>query len=591
MSTDVPTPNHSSRPLKVTVHPGSRTLVLPSDDPSSATVQIAVVQVPVNQLSDQPHQPAAPLPAPASAQPLSAEQLPDDPATLKRMILELLATLQEEKHEQELLRHRLAQLLNRLYGRRSERVHPDQALLFADIHQPPEPTTAAEKAADDNTSEAPPAKKRRGHGRRRPPQNLPHVAEHHRLSEAERLCPTCGTLREEIGTATTPQHDYQPASFFIRDHIEHKYACPCCSKQGASQIVAARKPEQPLGKGSPGAGLLAYVIVSKYLDHLPLYRQERITERQGLELVRSTTCDWMAECARKLQPLCDLMNKEVLLSRSLHTDDTPVKLLEAAEGETDKGRLWAYLGDAVHPYNVFDFTPNRQRDGPQNFLKTYQGYLHADAFTGYDRLYLPDPEDGQARIHEVACNAHARRKFYEARASDSVGAHRALAYYGQLYEIERRARELSEEVRLQMRRDLAVPILEQFHTWLEEQHRTALPKSPFGEALTYALNQWTALCRYTEAGFLSIDNNWAEREMKRIAVGRKNWLFFGSKQGGKTAAVLYTFTSTCHRLGVEPWAYLKDVLTRLPTTPEEGLAELLPDRWQAARLAARVSSD
>jgi hypothetical protein len=267
----------------------------------------------------------------------------------------------------------------------------------------------------------------------------------------------------------------------------------------------------------------------------------------------------------------------------LWTDDTPVKLQGGDPEATKQSRLWDYLGDAQHPYNVFDFTLNRRRDGPQKFLESYCGYLHADAFSGYDALYLPVVDTGQARIMEVACNAHARRKFYEARASDELRAHQALAYYCQLYTIERHAKDKSEEVRLQMRQDLAVPILEKFHTWLEAQHKEILPKSPMKEAFTYALNQWPALCRYTEAGFLTIDNNVAEREMKQIALGRKNWLQFGSPQGGKTAAILYTFTSTSRRLGVEPWAYLKDVLTRLPTTPKEQLAELLPDRWQAAQ--------
>jgi hypothetical protein len=338
-----------------------------------------------------------------------------------------------------------------------------------------------------------------------------------------------------------------------------------------------------LGKGSPDAGLLAYLIVNKYDDHLPLYRQERIVERQGLNLARSTTCDWMAQSARKLQPLYDLMKDAVLSSRVIHTDDTPVKRQDAADDETRLSRLWTYLGDAGHPYNVFDFTIDRRRDGPQKFLQGYAGYLQADAFSGYDGLYLPESETGTARIMEVACNAHARRKFYEARHSNAAAAHEALAYYSQLYEIERQAKELPEELRWQMRQDLATPILEKMHTWLEKLEKDLLPKDPFREAVNYALNQWQALCCYTSAGFLAIDNNWAEREMKRIAIGRKNWLFFGSAEGGKTAAVLYTFTSTCHRLSINSWAYLCDVLTRLPTTPSEQLPDLLPDRWQAAQ--------
>jgi hypothetical protein len=332
---------------------------------------------------------------------------------------------------------------------------------------------------------------------------------------------------------------------------------------------------------------LAHLIVSKYVDHLPLYRLERIYERQGVFLPRSTLSDWLATCADLLQPVYDLLVAVLLQSRALHTDDTPVKMQDPRTRLLSTARLWVYLGDAAHPYNVFDFTVNRKRDGPAQFLKNYQGYLHADAFSGYDGLYVPDPGTGTTRLLEVACNAHARRKFYEARSSDTLRSHQALAYYGQLYELERAAQRnaFNDAQRGQMRQDLAVPILDRFHQWLEAQRGEVLPKSPVGEAISYALNNWTALVRYTEAGYLAIDNNVAEREMKRIAIGRKNWLFVGSPQGGHTAAVLLSCTSTCQRLGVEPWAYLQDVLTRLPTTSAAHLEDLLPDRWQAAGTA------
>jgi transposase len=350
-------------------------------------------------------------------------------------------------------------------------------------------------------------------------------------------------------------------------------------------VIAAPKPAMPIAKGLPGPGLLAHLIVSKCTDHMPLHRLERAYERQGLFLHRSTLCGWLGACADLLRPLYDQMVSAVLRSRALHTDDTTVKMQELVTHLLSTARLWVYLGDAAHPYNVFDFTVNRKRDGPQRFLATYQGYLHADAFSGYDGLYLPDPRTATAYIIEVACNAHARRKFYEARDSDALRSHQALAYYRQLYELERRAKDFSDAQRLQMRQDLAAPILGRFHQWLEPQRPEVLPKSPMGEALGYALNNWAALARYTEAGFLAIDINVAEREMKRVAVGRKNWLTVGSPRGGQTAAVLFSFTSTCQRLGVEPWAYLQDVLTRLPTTPVGQLGGLLPDQWRAPRRA------
>ncbi len=578
---------------------------------------------------------AAPLPEPVTDHNLplpTLEQLPDDPETLKRMVRELLSTLQEERRDKEDLQHRLNLLLRRLYGPRSERLNPDQLVLFGEDAQAPGQTE--QPAANSPPQPASPQRRHRPHGRRLLPENLRRELVHHELTAAERLC-VCGQMRIDIGNDVSEQLDWRPASFFVLQHVIHKYACPSCSRRAAEMppqtdeqapadtaeqvaagssaaaraealpvspdagagalgpaVVSALKPASPIAKGLPGPGLLAQVIVSKYVDHLPLYRQEQIFERQGVFLARSTTCDWLAACAELLRPLYARLVALVLQSKWLHTDDTPVKNLGHAPDQTATGRFWGYLGDRDHPGNVFDFTVNRKRDGPQTFLADFHGYLHADAFSGYDALYLPSPQAGTAAIVEVACNAHARRKFYEARGSDAMRAHQALAYYGQLYEIERRANDndFTDEQRLQARRDLAVPILDQFRAWLEEQRQKVLPKSSMAEAIGYALNNWTALKRYTEAGYLAIDNNVAEREMKRIAIGRKNWLFVGSDNGGRTAAVLFSFTSTCHRLGIDPWAYLHDVLARLPALPAENLDELLPHRWQAARQRIATAS-
>jgi transposase len=567
----------------------------------------------------------APLPTP--------EQLPDDPSTLKNMIVELVATLQQRDRDLAQAHQRVHLLLQRIYGRRSEHFHPDQPLLFALDNDASESGTAASAAAEQTTDEAEGDKasdkrrRRHKHGRRRLPDNLPRRPWHHELTEAERIC-LCGQTRIEIGTESGgEQLDWQPASYFVWQHWIHKYLCPICAGQRMAEpaqaeenavdkankaqlpaageapgsaehmavvnaigpaIISASKPAMPIDKGMPGPGLLAHIIVSKYFDHLPLYRQENISERQGVKIPRSTSCDWMAACAELLRPLYGLMVSSVLQSLWLHTDDTPVKNLDHEPGTTDKARFWIYYGDRNHPYNVFDFTVNRKRDGPQTFLTDFHGYLHADAFSGYDTLYLPQPRAGSAPIKEVACNAHARRKFHEAKLSDELRAHQALGYYRALYVLESGAtvNNFDDEQRLAMRQDFSVPLLQQFKAWLDEQRHQVLPKSPIAEAIGYALNNWTALIRYTEAGFLSIDNNVAEREMKRIAIGRKNWLFVGSANGGRTAAVLFSFTSTCHRLGIEPWAYLQDVLTRLPQISVEHLAELLPDRWQAARQQA-----
>ena len=273
----------------------------------------------------------------------------------------------------------------------------------------------------------------------------------------------------------------------------------------------------------------------------------------------------------------------VLASAVVHTDDTPLPVQDRARDQTRLGRLWVYLGDDEHPYNVFAYTPSRARDGPQQFLKRYRGYLQADAFGGYDGIYAT------GNVVEVACWAHARRKFYEARTSDAERSHAALAWIGRLYEIEKRAKDLSVTARRALRQMESVPILTALCQWLREQVAAVLPKSPFGQAVTYALNNWTALVRYTEAGILAIDNNAAEREMKRIAIGRKNWLFAGSDRGGATAAVLFSITSSCQRHGLDPFAYLRDVLARLPDQSPERLGELLPDRWAAVQKAAPAS--
>ena len=244
-------------------------------------------------------------------------------------------------------------------------------------------------------------------------------------------------------------------------------------------MIAAPKPAMPVAKGLPGPGLLAHLIVSKYTDHLPLHRLQRSYERQGFLLHRSTLCDWLGASADLLRPLYDLMVCVVLQSRALHTDDTTVKLQGPVTHLLSTARLWGYLGDAAHPFNVFDFTVNRKRDGPEQFLANYHGYLHADAFSGYDGLYLPDAGTA-ARIIEVACNASARRKFYEARGTDALRSHRALAYYRQLYELERGAKDFSDAQRLQMRQELSLPILEQFRQWLERSGRRCCPRARWG---------------------------------------------------------------------------------------------------------------
>jgi len=284
------------------------------------------------------------------------------------------------------------------------------------------------------------------------------------------------------------------------------------------------------------------------------------------------------------------MKKEVLLSAILGTDDTPVSVQDKGRKKLRQGRLWVYRGDGEHPYVVYDYTPNRCRDGPERFLRGYRGYLQADAYAGYDALYA------SKKIIEVGCMAHARRKFFDAQSSSAALAHIALAYIGRLYEVEQEAKVYEEEnglidqartaYRCAIRQEKSRPLLDKFHEWLCEQKDTVLPKSPMGEAIDYALGQWAALTRYLEDGRLDIDNNAVERELRPIAVGRKNYLFLGSDQGGRSAAIIYSLIRTCKRHGIEPFGYLRDVLDRIADHPITRIEELTPLAWKQAHTAA-----
>jgi hypothetical protein len=338
---------------------------------------------------------------------------------------------------------------------------------------------------------------------------------------------------------------------------------------------------QPIEKGLAGPGLLAQVAVSKYCDHLPLHRQEQMFKRQGVQLSRSTMCDWMRQSAELVKPVYDELKARVFLSKAVQTDDTPVGVLDPDLPRTRKGRIWTYVGDQDHPYTVYDYTPSRKRDGPDTFLGDYSGYLQADAYTGYDQLY----KDPDREITEVACWAHARRKFYDAQSSDLMRSTVMLAYIRLLYDVERKARErkLDGPGRRVLRRSESVPILDDIKAYLLKEKPKVLPKSVEGQAISYTLSNWPALIRYCEDGDLEIDNNGAERSLRGIAVGRKNWMFYGSNNGGQTAAILTSLIATCKRHNIDPFAYLRDIIERISAHPANRIEKLLPDMWQAAQ--------
>jgi transposase len=500
--------------------------------------------------------------------------LPDDPRILQQMIRELLHLLQSERRNREQLQNRLDQLLKRLYGPRSEKRNPLQPLLFAEPDEEPTPVSAPPSVPNSTPS---PTASKRGHGRRKLPEQLRRERIEHDLTDLEKLCPCCTTPRVKIGEEISERLDYVPASLFVVEHVRPKYVCRQC----AGQMAIAELPPEPITKGIPGAGLVAAVIVDKFVDHQPLHRQQQKFRREGLDLHRSTLCDWLGQSAKLLEPLYALMVAAVLRSKVIHTDDTPVRLLSEAGALT--GRLWAYLGDRSHPYTVYDATASRKRDGPATFLREFNGYLQADAFGGYDCVFARG-------VIEVACWAHARRKFVEAEKTDAALASEAIARIRALYAIESRAKEMSAAERVALRQAESVPLMRSFGEWLEQLRTKVLPKSPLAAAIGYALNQWQALNVYLTDGDLNIDNNAAENALRGTAIGRKNWLFHGSETGGHTAAILTSFTATCKRLNINPWLYLRDVLTRIPSCPPEQLPLLLPDAWANAQAATLNST-
>lgn len=499
-----------------------------------------------------------------------------------------------------LLEQKIKRLLSTVRGSRQERINPDQLLLFSaeELQQlaleleSPEPSIPEPTPEELATIASP--KKKPSHGRRKLPDHLKQEVIRYELTEQERKCPCCGNLRTECGSEESAQLEVIPMTLKVIKHQRVKYACKTCQEN----VVIALKPPQPIEKGIAAPGLCAYTVLSKFGDHQPLYREEELFSRIGWPIRRSTICEWLFQLASLAEPLVMRMKHLLLQSKVIHTDDTKIKMIEARICR--EAKFWPYQGDWLHPYVVFDFTLDRSRHGPQKFLERYEGYLQADAFSGYDCVYAP------GRVREVACWVHTRRYWHDCLDHDPVRANMALGFIARLSQIESQLRQSYPEKTMQGERDfdriaearqkLSRPILESFKQWLDEELATGrvLPKSELRKAFTYTLNQWNALCRYTEAGYLSMENNAAERLVKYPAIGRKNYLFVGNERAGRNAAIFYSLVTSAKRNGVEPFAWLKAIFTRLPqlrhseavrqseaqepVTSEE-LDELLPDRW------------
>jgi transposase len=498
--------------------------------------------------------------------PIDPAMLPTDIELLHKMILELAA-------ENQSLQHRLEQILRSHFGPKSERLSESGLQDLFEFLRSQAQTPPGENPAEPPVSQPDPVEKKKrpnGHGRKPLPKDLPRVRIEHTLPEQERVCPCCGGIQQPFGETITEQLDYLPARFLVREHVRIKYACQKC-RQGVS---TPQLPPFPIDKGLPAAGLLAHVAVSKFADHLPLYRLEQIFKRSGVQLSRQTLCGWIRACSNLLEPVYDELRRDVLQSYVIHSDDTILPVLDDSRKHARQGRVWVYAGDFQHPHVVYDYTQDRSSRRPIDFLNGYQGFLQADAYSGYDRLFTQNP------ITEVGCWAHTRRYFFEAKPSDALRGSYALAVIAQLYQAEEKARDLDPEARQELREKESLPILLQFHEWLETQATQVLPKSPIHQAIQYALNQWQALLRYVHDGRLAIDNNAAERELRRVAIGRKNFLFTGSDAGGERAAILYSLIASCQRNSIDPLAYLTDLLQRVLVYPARKVNDLIPANWK-----------
>ena len=468
------------------------------------------------------------------------------------------------------LTHELATLKRWKFGRSSEQLNGTQISLI-------EETIEADIAAiEQELQNLAPISKTETKPRQTPkraalPAGLPRVDIHH---EPDSTTCGCGCQLKRIGQDVSEKLDYTPGVFTVEQHIRGKWACAHCET-----LIQAPVPAQIIDKGIPTAGLLAQVLVAKYSDHLPLYRQERIFERAGVALPRSTLAQWVGICGVQLQPLVDALKTEILRHTVLHADETPVEMLKPGNKKTHRAYLWAYAPGAFEDLKavVFDFCESRAGEHARTFLGSWKGGLVCDDYAGYKAGFV-------SGITEVGCMAHSRRKFFDLHvAAKSQIAGQACTYISQLYEVERDARHLSAAERLQIRQDKSKPLADAFKEWMLLQRQKITDGSATAKALDYSLKRWGALTQFLDDGQLPIDNNWIENQIRPIAIGRNNWLFAGSLRAGQRAAAVMSLIQSAKLNGHDPYAYLKDVLARLPMHKNSQIEELLPHRWQSTK--------
>jgi transposase len=535
-------------------------------------------------------------------------ELPEDSESLKAVVRSLVLERDREKQRAEEQERRaeenrqraeqlrvemlrlqleLERYKKRYYGPRADRLQStgDLAQLLLDFageldRKPIHPDDVP--PATEPAGELRRVRRRKGRRNLANFENLPVTTHIHELNADERACPCCGLERREMGADESWQVEYFPGHFERIHHVRKTYACPACESNGDSpRIETAAKPEAAIDKGLAGPGLLAYIVTSKFSDYLPLYRLEDIFARQGFEISRATQSVWCGDVADLVEPLYELMADRVRASHVVATDDTIMPML--SKGKTANARMWVYVGDDENPYNVFDFTLNRGRDGPKYFLGDYQQVLLADAYGGYNGVVAGNG------ITRAGCWAHARRKLIEAEKAAPAIAREAVELVRALYAVERQAKGLSIAARLQLRQANSAPVLAGLQEKLLGWKEQLLPKHPMAEAVNYALGQWDELNVFCLDGAVPIDNNVSEREMKRVVLNRKNSLFVGNARGGRTAAILATLTSSCRRRDLDPQRYLTQLLMNLPSARMSDLPAWLPDQWKRNQAACPVT--
>ena len=490
---------------------------------------------------------------------LNAEQL-------REMATRLFTELRHSKALNEKLTYENALLKRMKFAAQSERFNPEQRNLLEDEI---DADLAAVAVEIERLSKPASSTRDRTQAKRQPlPTNLPRNEIRHEPGST--TC-QCGCQMKRIGEDVAEKLDYLPGVFSVERHVRGKWACSKCET-----IVQAPVDAHIIDKGIPTTGLLAQVLVAKYADHLPLYRQEGIFGRAGVAIPRSTLAQWVGVCGVQLQPLVDAMKVEILQHRVLHADETPVQMLKPGEGKTHRAYLWAYAPGAFEDMKavVYDFCESRAGEHARKFLGEWRGSLTCDDFSGYKALIA-------SGVTEVGCLAHARRKFFDLHASSkSQIAGFALEQFARVYDIEREAKDLDIHQRQEVRQHRAKPVLDALHQWMSLQREKVPNGSATAKALDYSLRRWVALTRFVDDGQLPVDNNWIENQIRPIALGRSNWLFAGSLRAGQRAAAVMSLIQSARMNGHDPYAYLKDVLTRLPTQLASRIEELLPHRWQ-----------